>query len=58
MDMPQLVAEEGTVQVGERLEKMAQNASRLKSSVAESVEDNLHRCVVPQKEVGMVRKTS
>jgi ElaB/YqjD/DUF883 family membrane-anchored ribosome-binding protein len=42
MDMPQLAAEKG-IQVGERLEKMAQNASRLKSSVAESFEDNLHR---------------
>jgi ElaB/YqjD/DUF883 family membrane-anchored ribosome-binding protein len=41
--MPQLAAEKGVVQVGERLEEMAQNASRLKSSVAESVEGNLHR---------------
>lgn len=39
--MPQL-AEKG-VQVSERLEEMAENASRFKSSVSDAVEDNLHR---------------
>jgi ElaB/YqjD/DUF883 family membrane-anchored ribosome-binding protein len=41
--MPQLAAEKAVVQVGETLEEMAQSASRLKSSVSDAVEDNIHR---------------
>lgn len=40
--MPQLAMDKPT-QVGERLEEMAQNASRFKSSLSDAVEDNLHR---------------
>ena len=41
--MPQLAMDSPVAQVGERLEEMAQNASRFKSSLADAVEDNLHR---------------
>ena len=41
--MPQFAAETAVVQVGETLEEMAQNASRLKSSVSDAVEDKMHR---------------
>ena len=41
--MPQLAAKKAVVQAGERLDEMAENASRLTSSVSEAVQDNLHR---------------
>ena len=41
--MPQLAAEKAVVQASEKLEVMTQNASRLKSSVSDAVQDNLHR---------------
>lgn len=38
-----VLANKAVVQWGDSLEEMAQSASRLKSSVSEAVEDNLHR---------------
>ncbi len=40
--MPQL-AEKRVVQMGERLEGMAQSASRITSSVSDTVADNMYR---------------